>query len=128
MQERKTMFVCCLLNLLISAQIMLWERKLMLEKEMHDAMDPNIGQDVVGEMKREIHRMQLRHAELMRLQEKLVLVSTQSCNPTTKLGVFLLVKINLPLTFLSLISTGRSKARLRVSMLYTATHRILRKH
>ena len=47
----------------------------MLEKEMHDAMDPNVGQDVVGEMKREIHRMQLRHAELMKLQEKLVVVS-----------------------------------------------------
>jgi len=56
----------------VERQIMLWERKLMLEKEMHDAMDPNVGQDVVGEMKREIHRMQLRHAELMRLQEKLV--------------------------------------------------------
>ncbi|GLC36058.1 hypothetical protein PLESTB_000533200 [Pleodorina starrii] len=53
-------------------QIMLWERKIQLEKEMAAVMDPTIGQDVVGEMKKEIHRMQLRLGELMRLQEKLV--------------------------------------------------------
>ncbi len=49
-------------------QIMLWERKIALEKEMAEVMDPTVGQDVVGEMKKEIHRMTLRHAELMRLQ------------------------------------------------------------
>lgn len=47
---------------------MLWERKIALEKEMAEVMDPTVGQDVVGEMKKEIHRMTLRHAELMRLQ------------------------------------------------------------
>ena len=47
---------------------MLWERKIQLEKEMQDVLDPNVGQDVVGEMKKEIHRMQLRHGELTRLQ------------------------------------------------------------
>ena len=46
-----------------------------LEKEMREVLDPTVGQDVVGEMRREIHRMQLRHAELMRLQEKLMAVS-----------------------------------------------------
>lgn len=68
---------------------MLWERKLMLEKEMHDAMDPSIGQDVVGEMKREIHRMQLRHSELMKLQEKLVQVCVCVCD-----AAFILVWIH----------------------------------
>ncbi|PNH05352.1 Coiled-coil domain-containing protein 40 [Tetrabaena socialis] len=53
-------------------QIMLWERKIQLGKEMADVLDPNVGQDVVSEMKKEIHRMQLRLGELMRLQEKLV--------------------------------------------------------
>ncbi|GIL43650.1 hypothetical protein Vafri_1318 [Volvox africanus] len=53
-------------------QIMLWERKIQLEKEMAEVMDPTIGQDVVGEMRKEIHRMQLRLGELMKLQEKLV--------------------------------------------------------
>jgi hypothetical protein len=55
-------------------QVMLWERKLLLEKEMRDVLDPTVGQDVVGEMRREIHRMQLRHGELMRLQDKLMAV------------------------------------------------------
>jgi peptidoglycan hydrolase CwlO-like protein len=53
-------------------QIMLWERKIMLEKEMAAVLDPTVGQDVVGEMKKEIHRMELRLGELMRLQEKLM--------------------------------------------------------
>lgn len=53
-------------------QIMLWERKIQLEKEMQDVLDHTVGQDVVGEMKKEIHRMQLRHGELMRLQERLM--------------------------------------------------------
>ncbi|GFR48625.1 hypothetical protein Agub_g10540 [Astrephomene gubernaculifera] len=53
-------------------QIMLWERKIQLEKEMAEVLDPTVGQDVVAEMKKEIHRMQLRLGELMRLQEKLV--------------------------------------------------------
>lgn len=47
---------------------MLWERKIQLEKEMAAVMDPTVGQDVVGEMRKEIHRMQLRLGELMRLQ------------------------------------------------------------
>jgi hypothetical protein len=55
-------------------QVMLWERKLLLEKEMRDVLDPSVGQDVVGEMRKEIHRMQLRHGELMRLQDKLMAV------------------------------------------------------
>jgi len=54
-------------------QIMLWERKILLEKEMAAVLDPTVGQDVVGEMKREIHRMELRLGELLRLQEKLML-------------------------------------------------------
>jgi len=53
-------------------QIMLWERKIQLEKEMQEVLDPTVGQDVVSEMRKEIHRMQLRHGELMRLQEKLI--------------------------------------------------------
>ncbi|KAJ9514439.1 hypothetical protein QJQ45_012419 [Haematococcus lacustris] len=56
----------------VERQVMLWERKLLLEKEMREVLDPTVGQDVVGEMKKEIHRMQLRHGELMRLQEKLI--------------------------------------------------------
>mmetsp|Transcript_9071 Transcript_9071/g.15585 ORF Transcript_9071/g.15585 Transcript_9071/m.15585 type:complete len:897 (+) Transcript_9071:228-2918(+) len=53
-------------------QIMLWERKIQLEKEMQDALDPTIGGDIVEAMKKEIHRMELRRTELARQQEKLI--------------------------------------------------------
>lgn len=53
---------------------MLWERKLQLEKELQEALDPNIGGDIVEAMKKEIHRMELRLSELMRQQEKLIQV------------------------------------------------------
>ena len=53
-------------------QILLWERKIQLEREMQAAIDPNVGQDVVGAMKKEIHRMKLRYQELQRQQEKLI--------------------------------------------------------
>ena len=45
-------------------QILLWERKIQLEKEMQDALDPNIGQSEIVAMKKEIHRMELRHEQL----------------------------------------------------------------
>jgi hypothetical protein len=51
---------------------MLWERKIQLEKEMQDALDPTIGGDIVEAMKKEIHRMELRRTELARQQEKLI--------------------------------------------------------
>ena len=53
-------------------QILLWEREIHLEREMQATIDPNVGQDVVGAMKKEIHRMKLRHQELIRQQEKLI--------------------------------------------------------
>ena len=52
--------------------VMLWERKLQLEREMQDAIDPDVGNEVVGAMRKEIHRMRLRLEELVRLQERLI--------------------------------------------------------
>ncbi|DBA91706.1 TPA: hypothetical protein ACH3X1_003305 [Trebouxia sp. C0004] len=54
-------------------QVMLWQRKIELEREMNDVLDPSVGGDVVGAMKKEIHRMQLRAGELARIQESLLL-------------------------------------------------------
>eukprot|EP00879_Flechtneria_rotunda_P022980 GHRR01024289.1.p1 GENE.GHRR01024289.1~~GHRR01024289.1.p1 ORF type:complete len:288 (+),score=165.84 GHRR01024289.1:3270-4133(+) len=51
---------------------MLAERKIQLEKEMQEMLDPTVGEGVVAAMKREVHRMELRHAELLRTQEKLM--------------------------------------------------------
>ncbi|GMH42071.1 hypothetical protein BSKO_09990 [Bryopsis sp. KO-2023] len=56
----------------VEREIMLWERKIQLEHEMQNVLDPEVGQDVTSAMKKEIHRMELRHAELLRIQEKLM--------------------------------------------------------
>ncbi|KAF8063043.1 CCDC40 [Scenedesmus sp. PABB004] len=84
----------CLLDDLLEAerQIMLAERKIQLEKEMQarrgsmrqgdagwppaprpqEVLDPTVGEGVVAAMKREVHRMELRHADLLRTQERLM--------------------------------------------------------
>lgn len=41
-------------------QILLWERKIHLEREMQEHLDPNYGQKEILELKKEIHRMELR--------------------------------------------------------------------
>ena len=53
-------------------QIMLWERKIQLERETQAALDPDVGGDVVGAMKKEIARMTHRKSELARVQEALM--------------------------------------------------------
>jgi len=50
-------------------QILLWERKIILEKEIQEALDPNIGQSEIQTLKKEIHRMELRLEELRKKQE-----------------------------------------------------------
>jgi len=53
-------------------QVLLWERKITLEKEMQEALDPNIGQSDAAAMKKEIHRMELRLSQLKRRQEQMI--------------------------------------------------------
>lgn len=53
-------------------QILLWERKIQLEKEMQDALDPTIGQTEIVAMKKEIHRMELRYEHLRKRQEEMI--------------------------------------------------------
>lgn len=53
-------------------QILLWERKITLEKEMQDALDPTIGQTEIVLMRKEIHRMQLRFDQLKKKQEEMI--------------------------------------------------------
>jgi hypothetical protein len=53
-------------------QILLWERKILLEKEMQDALDPTIGQTEIVAMKKEIHRMELRYDQLKKKQEEMI--------------------------------------------------------
>ncbi|KAH6573165.1 hypothetical protein BASA60_006179 [Batrachochytrium salamandrivorans] len=53
-------------------QIMLWEKKIQLAKETQAALDPNIGATEIREMGLEIHRMKLRYASMLKLQEKMI--------------------------------------------------------
>jgi hypothetical protein len=55
-----------------SEQIMMWEKKIQIAKEMKSAVDSEAGQGEINEMKFSIHRMKVRYSELMKQQEKLV--------------------------------------------------------
>lgn len=59
-------------------QVMLWERKIHLEKEIHEALDPAAGQMETTCMKKEIHRMELRRDQLKRRQEQMILEMERS--------------------------------------------------
>ncbi|KAM6050400.1 coiled-coil domain-containing protein 40 isoform 2-T2 [Chlamydotis macqueenii] len=63
-----------LLNSLVEAehQIMLWEKKIQLTKEMRAAVDSEAGQGEIQAMRAEIHRMQVRYGQLMKQQEKMI--------------------------------------------------------
>jgi len=50
----------------------LWERKISLEREMQDTLDPTVGQSEIQELKKEIHRMELRLDVLRKSQEELI--------------------------------------------------------
>jgi len=54
-------------------QVLLWERKIALEKEMQQALDPNVGQSESSAMHKEIHRMELRLEQLKRRQEQMIM-------------------------------------------------------
>ena len=52
-------------------QILLWERKYQLESEMQEALDPNVGQSEIEELKKELHRMELKYNSLIKEQDKI---------------------------------------------------------
>ncbi|NXK12498.1 CCD40 protein, partial [Herpetotheres cachinnans] len=63
-----------LLNSLLEAehQIMLWEKKIQLTREMRAAVDSEAGQGEIQAMRTEIRRMQVRYGQLMKQQEKMI--------------------------------------------------------
>ncbi|XP_063152602.1 coiled-coil domain-containing protein 40 [Candoia aspera] len=63
-----------LLNSLVEAecQMMQWEKKIQMAKEMRAAVDSETGRGEIRAMKSEIHRMQVRYQQLMKQQEKLM--------------------------------------------------------
>ncbi|XP_041491843.1 coiled-coil domain-containing protein 40 isoform X1 [Microtus oregoni] len=70
LREEKT----TLLNSLVEAehQIMLWEKKIQLAKEMRASVDSDTGQTEIRAMKAEIHRMKVKHGQLMKQQERMI--------------------------------------------------------
>lgn len=70
LQEEKA----SLLNSLVEAehQIMLWEKKIQLAKEMRASVDSEAGQAEVRAMKAEIHRMKVKHGQLLKRQERMI--------------------------------------------------------
>lgn len=59
-----------LLNKIIDCEkhILLWERRHQLQKEMQDALDPNVGQAEISDLKKEIHRMDLKYQSIEKAQ------------------------------------------------------------
>ncbi|XP_026636252.1 coiled-coil domain-containing protein 40 isoform X2 [Microtus ochrogaster] len=70
LREEKT----TLLNSLVEAehQIMLWEKKIQLAKEMRASVDSDTGQTEIRAMKAEIHRMKVKHGQLLKQQERMI--------------------------------------------------------
>ncbi|KAF4321773.1 hypothetical protein BBO99_00000668 [Phytophthora kernoviae] len=56
----------------VERQLMLWEKKIQLEKETQAALDPEVGQAEARSMEKEIHRMRLRLEALQRSQEQML--------------------------------------------------------
>ncbi|CAK5184948.1 unnamed protein product [Aphanomyces euteiches] len=56
----------------VERQIMLWEKKIQIEKETQAALDPEVGQAEAKNMEKEIHRMKLRLEALERDQERMI--------------------------------------------------------
>ncbi|NXV00488.1 CCD40 protein, partial [Cettia cetti] len=63
-----------LLNSLVEAehQILLWEKKIQLAKEMREAADALFEQGEIHDMKAEIRRMQVCYGQLLKQQETLI--------------------------------------------------------
>ncbi|XP_056315030.1 coiled-coil domain-containing protein 40 [Danio aesculapii] len=63
-----------LINSLVEAerQVMLWGKRTQLMQETCSAIDSDIGQGDIRTMRAEIHRMEVRYAQLMKQQERLL--------------------------------------------------------
>ncbi|XP_060108826.1 coiled-coil domain-containing protein 40 isoform X2 [Heteronotia binoei] len=63
-----------LINSLVETecQMMQWEKKIQIAKEMRAAVDSESGQGEIQAMKTEIHRMQVRYDQLKKQQEKMM--------------------------------------------------------
>ncbi|XP_004374423.1 coiled-coil domain-containing protein 40 [Trichechus manatus latirostris] len=70
LQEEKLTILSSLVE--AEHQIMLWEKKIQLAKEMRASVDSETGQAEIRAMKAEIHRMKVKHGQLLKQQEKMI--------------------------------------------------------
>mmetsp|Transcript_5691 Transcript_5691/g.21472 ORF Transcript_5691/g.21472 Transcript_5691/m.21472 type:complete len:911 (-) Transcript_5691:660-3392(-) len=54
----------------VEKQIMYWEKKIDLQKEIQESLDPEVGQEEITKMKKEIHIMEQRLLELKRSKKR----------------------------------------------------------
>ena len=70
--ETKTLKLTLLDEILdTERQALLWEKKIQIDKETREALDPSVGLQETLNMEREVHRMALRLDALKREQERL---------------------------------------------------------
>jgi chromosome segregation ATPase len=70
--ETKTLKLTLLDEILdTERQALLWEKKIQIDKETREALDPTVGQQETLNMEKEVHRMALRLDTLKREQERL---------------------------------------------------------
>ncbi|XP_048347472.1 coiled-coil domain-containing protein 40 isoform X2 [Sphaerodactylus townsendi] len=70
LHEEKERLVSSLVE--TECQMMQWEKKIQIAKEMRAAVASETGMGEIQAMKSEIHRMQVRHDQLKKLQEKMI--------------------------------------------------------
>jgi len=54
-------------------QIMLWERKIQLEREMQETLDPNVGQQELQALKKDLHLKELRLTEIKKQHDAIII-------------------------------------------------------
>lgn len=54
-------------------QILLWERKIQLEKEMQEKLDPNFGQSEIKNLKKQIHLLELQIDDVRKNQDQQII-------------------------------------------------------
>ena len=87
-------------------QALLWEKKIQIDKETREALDPTIGQQETLSMEKEVHRMELRLEALRKEQERL---STEMEKAVLKRAIIADRYVKLPSSSSSGPSGGESR-------------------
>jgi hypothetical protein len=83
-------------------QVLHWERKLQMEKDMREALNQEVGADIIGSLQRDIQWLSLRHAEALRQQENVVTEMERSIEKRELLAIKVgLTPLNASLTIAS---------------------------